>query len=71
LEIDGMMDNEEYSYKANKRKLNYYKAGLIEFKDVIFFRLTGDNDFDIDSLTRLIEFSIEVNAIDIKNNTVP
>lgn len=71
LEIDGMMDDEEYSYKANKRKLNYYKAGLIEFKDVIFFRLTGNNDFDIDSLTRLIEFSIEVNAIDIKNNTVP
>ena len=64
VEVDGAMDKETYYQKSETRKYNYYKCGLVEFRDVIFFRISDANSVDIDRLKALITASIFVNIND-------
>lgn len=65
LELDGMMEKDDYYEHAEERRAKYIKAGLVENKDVIFFRLNNKYDFNMEDLISLIETAIERNAADI------
>lgn len=63
LEVDGMMDEESYSKKSDKRLNKYLRAGFTEFTDVLFVR--SINYFDTQVFRRLIEISIELNSAEL------
>ena len=70
MEVDGMMDRQEYFYKADFRQYKYYRAGFEEFKDVVFYRLSDARSFDLTAFTRIIELAIEINASCIVRNSI-
>ena len=45
VEVDGALDKTNYMTKSESRKFNYFNNGFIEFKDVIFLRLTYAYEF--------------------------
>ena len=65
LELDGMMEKDEYYEHAEERRAKYIKAGFVENKDVIFFRISNENDFNLEDLKAMIKSAIERNAADI------
>ena len=69
LELDGMMDKDDYYEHAEDRRAKYIKAGMVENKDVIFFRLNNEYDFNVEDLRTLILAAIERNVADILSNT--
>lgn len=66
LEVDGALDQNSYFDKSERRKINYFKSGYIEMKDVIFYRLYNKHEFDLERLGDLINASILCNIRDIK-----
>lgn len=67
IELDGMMENDSYFTKSEFRKQKYFKCGFRENRDVIFYRMSSEDDFDVDSFRRAIEYLIELNATNIIN----
>ncbi len=65
LEVDGALDQESYFRKSELRKKNYFDAGLLEFKDVIFYRLNDGYSFDVSRLKALIDAALLTNMDDI------
>ena len=55
LELDGMMDKDDYYEHAEDRRRKYLKCGFAENKDVIFFRLHNEYDFNAEDLRALIK----------------
>lgn len=66
LELDGMMEDDEYYSKAEERRGNYIRSGFIENKDVIFFRLVDNNSFNLEDLKAMIESAIERNIAGLR-----
>ena len=65
VEIDGAADNASYFDKAEGRKFNYIKEGYIEYKDIVFLRLTNPYDFDAQRFKGLISAALFCNLDDI------
>ena len=65
VEIDGAVDKESYLNKSENRKFNYLNNGFVEFKDIVFLRLTDATQFDAQRLSDLIAASIFCNMSDI------
>lgn len=65
MEIDGALDQESYFRKSELRKRNYFDAGLVEFKDVIFYRLKDGYSFDVGRLKALIDAALLTNMDDL------
>ena len=59
MEIDGIMEDKEYRYKAIDREHKYYKAGFSLFDDVIIYRTKNSNSFDAELLRFEINMAIE------------
>ena len=69
VELDGMMEKDDYYEHAEERRAKYIKAGLVENRDVIFFRISNENDFDLEDLKAMIKSAIERNAADISTDS--
>ncbi|MBO4635954.1 MAG: hypothetical protein J5685_02295 [Clostridiales bacterium] len=65
LEVDGAMDEKGYRYKAYQRADDYFDAGLMEFKDVVFFRLTDPYSIDMDRFNAVVNAAILANIDDL------
>ncbi|MBR1796529.1 MAG: hypothetical protein IJ757_00720 [Clostridiales bacterium] len=65
IELDGMMEKEDYFFKSENRKINYYKVGFKENKDVLFYRLSSSGDFNVEDFKTAVRFMIEENCGDI------
>lgn len=59
------MDKESYMNKSETRKFNYLNSGFVEFKDIVFLRLTDKTQFDSQRFSDLISASIFCNLSDI------
>ena len=66
LELDGMMDADDYYEHAEERRHKYIRAGFEENKDVIFLRINNEYDFPIEDLKTLIETAIERSIADLR-----
>ena len=65
VETDGAMDKESYMNKSETRKFNYLNSGFVEFKDIVFLRLTDKTQFDSQRFSDLISAAIFCNLSDI------
>ena len=65
LEIDGAIDNSQYSYKITNRHKGYYDIGLLAGKDVIFMEIGDSYQFDTELLESLIKSAILASLDDI------
>ena len=65
VEVDGALDKTNYMTKSEGRKFNYFNNGFIEFKDVIFLRLTYAYEFDAQRFKDLVSAAIFCNLSDI------
>ena len=66
LELDGMMDADDFYEHAEERRHKYIRAGFEENKDVIFLRINNEYDFPIEDLKTLIETAIERSIADLR-----
>ena len=65
VETDGALDEPDYMDKSEKRKFNYLNNGFVEFKDIVFFRITDKSQFDSQRFKDLIRSAILCNLDDI------
>ena len=66
LELDGMMDADDYYDHAEDRRRKYIRAGFEENKDVIFLRLNNEYVFPSEDLNTLIRIAIERSIADLR-----
>lgn len=66
LELDGMMDEDDYYDHAEDRRRKYIRAGFEENKDVIFLRLNNEYYFPSEDLKTLIRIAIERSIADLR-----
>lgn len=62
LEIDGAMDKDDYFGSAEERRKKYIRNGFREGIDVLFFRICGRHDFDLERFELQLDAVLESNA---------
>ena len=65
IEIDGAIENEQYSYKSRNRRASYLRLGLMPGKDVIFLDIASPSDFYGELFETMVKLAIEAGLDDI------